>query len=73
MHVNLTGMLTPQIGASPMQVETTDRGQVRPTTNVDTISGVIERSVSETLSSQLNTMFTDTGQELCAREDFSAS
>ena len=31
MHVNLTSMLTP-----PMQVETTGRGQVRPTTNVDT-------------------------------------
>lgn len=63
MHVNLTGMLTPQIGASPMQVETTGSGQVRPTTNVETISGVIERSVSETLSSQLNMMFTDTGQD----------
>ena len=62
MHVNLTGMLTPQISASPMQVETTGIGQVRPTTNVETISGVIERSMSETLSSQLNTMFTDTGQ-----------
>jgi DNA-binding CsgD family transcriptional regulator len=62
MHVNLTGMLTPPIGASPVQVETTDRCQ-RPTTNVDTISGIVERSVSETLSSQLNTMFTDAGQE----------
>jgi DNA-binding CsgD family transcriptional regulator len=62
MHVNLTGMLTP-----PMQVETTGRGRVRPTTNVDTIGGVIERSVSETLSSQLNMMFTDTGQD-SARE-----
>ena len=61
MHVNLTG-LTPQIGASPMQGETMGRGQVRPTTNVDTISGVIERSVSETLSSQLNTVFKHTDQ-----------
>lgn len=57
MHVNLTGILTPQ-----MQVETTGRGQVRPTTNVDTISGVIERSLSETLSSQLDTMFRATRQ-----------
>jgi DNA-binding NarL/FixJ family response regulator len=45
-----------------MQVETTGRGQVRPTTNVDTISGVIERSLSETLSSQLDTMFRATRQ-----------
>ena len=57
MHVNLTGMLTP-----PTQVETTSRGQARPATNVDVISGVIERSVSETLASQLNTMFTGTRQ-----------
>lgn len=62
MHVNLTGMLTPQIGASPLRVETTSRGQVRPTTDVDSISDVIERSVSETLSSQLKTMFTGTRQ-----------
>ena len=62
MHVNLTGMLTPQIAASPMQVETTGGGQVRPTTNVDIISGVIERSLSEALSSELNRMFTGTDQ-----------
>ena len=67
MHVNLTGMLTPQISASPMQVERTGIGQVRSTTDVETISGVIERSMSETLSSQLNAMFTDTGRN-SARE-----
>jgi DNA-binding CsgD family transcriptional regulator len=58
LHVNLTGMLPPQVGASLMQVEATSGGQTRPTINVDAISGAIERSVSEALSSQLSTMFT---------------
>jgi DNA-binding CsgD family transcriptional regulator len=63
LHVNLTGTLQPQIAGSLTQVEATSRGQMRPTINVDAISGVIERSVSETLSSQLNTMFTGTRQD----------
>jgi len=63
LHVNLTGTLPPQLGGSLTQVEATSKGQVRPTINVDAISGVIERSVSETLSSQLNTMFTGARQD----------
>jgi DNA-binding CsgD family transcriptional regulator len=61
MHVNLTGTLTTQ---NPMHVETTGRGQVRPTADVDVenIGGIIERSVTETLSSQLSTMFVGAGQ-----------
>jgi DNA-binding CsgD family transcriptional regulator len=63
LHVNLTGMLPPQIGASLMQVEATSRGQARLTINVDAISGAIERSVSEALSSQLSTMFMGARQD----------
>jgi DNA-binding CsgD family transcriptional regulator len=63
LHVNLTGTLQPQIAGTLTQVEATSRGQMRPTINVDAISGVIERSVSETLSSQLNTMFTGARQD----------
>jgi DNA-binding CsgD family transcriptional regulator len=63
LHVNLTGMLPPQIGASLTQVEATSRGHARPTINVDTISGAIERSVSEALSSQLSTMFRGARQD----------
>jgi DNA-binding CsgD family transcriptional regulator len=63
LHVNLTGTLQPQIGGSLTQVDATSKGQMRPTINVDAISGVIERSVSETLSSQLNTMFTGARQD----------
>ena len=58
LHVNLTGMLPPQIGASLTQFEAT-----RPKINIDAISGVIERAVSETLSSQLNTMFAGARQD----------
>jgi len=63
LHVNLTGMLPPQIGASLTQVEATSRGQARPTINMGEISGAIERAVSETLSSQLTTMFTGARQD----------
>jgi DNA-binding NarL/FixJ family response regulator len=63
LHVNLTGMLPPQIGASLTQVEATDSDQMRPTINVDAVTGVIERSVSETLSSQLNAMFRGARQD----------
>jgi hypothetical protein len=58
LYVNLTGMLPPQIGASLTQVEATSRGQVRPTINVDAISGVIERSVSEGLDEWLSVVAT---------------
>ncbi len=54
LHVNLTDMLPRDVGAKAMQVTT---GKVHPAGNVDAISTAIERSVSETLSSQLNAMF----------------
>jgi DNA-binding CsgD family transcriptional regulator len=62
LHVNLTDMLPFPIGARPMQLETDRREQIRTTARLDKISGAIERSVSETLSSQLNAMFTGTGR-----------
>lgn len=63
LHVNLTDTLPAQNGASPMQLETMGKRQVRPTANVEMISGIIVSSLSETLSSQLNTMFTDANQD----------
>lgn len=54
LHVNLTEMLPAEVGAKAMQIT---MGKVHPTGNVDTISNVIEHSVSKTLASQLNTMF----------------
>ncbi len=60
LHVNLTAML-------PLPIRRTRRAQVKgkkvqalPKTNLAAIDGVLERSVLETLSSQLNTMFTGT-------------
>jgi DNA-binding CsgD family transcriptional regulator len=55
LHVNLTDML-------PLPIKTQMGGkelkaQIRPAINLDAISGAVERSVSETLSSQLNAMF----------------
>ena len=56
LHANLTGMLTPQTRASSNEGE---RDQRQPTTDAHAMSGAIERSVSKTLSSQLDTMFAD--------------
>jgi DNA-binding CsgD family transcriptional regulator len=55
LHVNLTAVLPPQFAK---QGETAGRSQMRP--GLATITGAIEHSVSETLSSQLNKMFAET-------------
>ena len=61
LHVNLTDMLPVPIG--PLPTLKTDRGgQTCRTTRFDTISGAIERSISKTLSSQLNAMLIGTGR-----------
>ena len=49
LHVNLTDMIPHAISKR--------RTRAKPATNLDAISDAVERSVSETLSSQLNTMF----------------
>ena len=54
LHANLTSMATPQSWASSTEAE---RDQKQPTTAAHAMSGAIERSVSKTLSSQLDTMF----------------
>ena len=57
LHVNLTGMLPPQIDRRLTQTENSDRSQLPPKTDVAAISGAVERSVSETLACQLSKMF----------------
>jgi DNA-binding CsgD family transcriptional regulator len=57
LHVNLTGMLPPGFDTSSMHVETAGRSQLQPKADAAMISGAIEQSVTETLSSQLNKMF----------------
>jgi DNA-binding CsgD family transcriptional regulator len=54
LHVNLTAMLPLPVGARRARA----KGQIRPGTNLAAVGGALERSVLETLSSQLNTMFT---------------
>ena len=49
LHVNLTDMILHPISKR--------RTRAKPATNLDAISDAVGRSVSETLSSQLNTMF----------------
>ena len=56
LHVNLTDMLPLPIKTRQIQAKER-KAQVRPAFNLDAISGAVERSVSETLSSQLNAMF----------------
>lgn len=56
LHVNLTDMLPLPIKTRQIQAKER-KAQVRPVFNLDAISGAVERSVSETLSSQLNAMF----------------
>jgi DNA-binding CsgD family transcriptional regulator len=58
LHINLTDTLP--TGADQTHAATRPRKQIRRTANLDAISGAIERSVLETLSSQLNTMSLDT-------------
>jgi len=67
LHINLTDTLP--IGADQTR-ETGPRRQIRDTVNLETISRAIERSVLETVSSQLNTMRLDT--HLGAAHDASA-
>lgn len=60
LHINLTDRLPRAIGADQTRTTTDSRRQIRTTANLEAISGAIERSVLETLSSQLNTMLSDT-------------
>jgi len=55
LHVNLTAMLPLSIGMRRTRVKDANR-QMR--SGVSAIGGALERSVQDTLSSQLNTMFT---------------
>ncbi|WP_454633287.1 response regulator transcription factor [Bradyrhizobium cenepequi] len=57
LHVNLTAMLPLPIDMPRTRV-TDVNGQMRPGVNLAAIGGALERSLQETLSSQLNTMFT---------------
>jgi len=57
LHVNLTGMLPPQIDKRLTQAENSDRSQLPPKADVAAISGAVEQSVSETLACQLSKMF----------------
>jgi len=57
LHVNLTAMLPLPVGMRRTRVKDVN-GQIRPGVNLVAIGGALERSVQETLSSQLNTMFT---------------
>ena len=56
LHVNLTTMLPLPAGARRTQAKG-EKGQIRPGDALAAIGGALERSVLETLSSQLNTMF----------------
>jgi DNA-binding CsgD family transcriptional regulator len=71
LHVNLTDMLPRPMGVRAMPLAATRRKQVHATTRLEEISGAVERSVSETLSSQLNAMLTSPGRS-SARHRISA-
>ena len=71
LHVNLTDMLPRPMGVRAMPLAATRRKQVHTTTRLEEISGAVERSVSETLSSQLNAMLTGPGRS-SARHRISA-
>src|SRR4029079_7099975 len=60
LHINLTDTITTHSGAHPTRANTQRRRQIRTTANLKVISGTIERTVLETLSSQLNRMLSDT-------------
>jgi DNA-binding NarL/FixJ family response regulator len=74
LHINLTDTLP--IGADQTRTATGPRRQIRSTVNLDAISGAIERSVLETVSSQLDMMRLDTHlgatHDASAREEASA-
>ena len=60
LHINLTDTLPPPTGAHQRRATIQRRRQIRTTANLKAISGTIERTVLETLSSQLNTMLSGT-------------
>ena len=60
LHINLTDTLPPPTGAHQRRATIQRRRQIRTTANLEAISGSIERTVLETLSSQLNTMLSGT-------------
>jgi DNA-binding CsgD family transcriptional regulator len=67
LHINLTGTLAAPVGEHRRRA--TDRlWQLRALSNLDAVSGTIEHTVLETLSSQLNTMLADTPRDV-ARDD----
>jgi DNA-binding CsgD family transcriptional regulator len=72
LHVNLTDMV-----AGQKRPATSPRRQSRSSTNLEAISGAIERSVLETVSSQLNTMRFDnddgTAHDASAYDDIKES
>lgn len=68
LHVNLTDMLPFSID-SRQTMTRRQKPQIPSATTLDAISGQIERSVSEALSSQLNTMFTGRRQSSVQSKD----
>lgn len=58
LHVNLTAMLPLPVGARRARAKEGGKEQIRLEANLAAVGGALERSVLETLSSQLNTMFT---------------
>ncbi len=71
LHVNLTDMLPFSIGSR--QTRARRRQKIPPAITLDAISGKIERSVSEALSSQLNAMFTGRRQRSVPSKDETSS
>jgi DNA-binding CsgD family transcriptional regulator len=69
LHVNLTEMLPFSIGSRQTRANRRQETQIPSATTLDAISGEIERSVSEALSSHLNTMFTGHRQSSVQSKD----
>ncbi len=61
LHVNLTTMLPLSIGARKARAKG-KKAQIRQQTSSSAIGGILERSVLETLSSQLNGMFAESAR-----------
>ena len=59
LHINLTGTLEAPVGEHRRRAADR-RWEIRAASNLDAVSGTIEHTVLETLSSQLNTMLADT-------------
>jgi DNA-binding CsgD family transcriptional regulator len=73
LHVNLTEMLPFSIGSRQARANRRQETQIPSAITLDAISGEIERSVSEALSSQLNTMFTGRRQASVQSKDESSN